>query len=965
MEDKSLHVNSIWKSNKTGDIVKILIEPRGGDQRVHYINLFDLHNDNDHRMMSHVDKAVFVAEHTFLRDNDNGALYVHDRNPNLYLKVIETTEKACMGARMSFVKYRTIKGDSVEEYNDCLIVTFHSCCHLLSLDPEKEYTVSNDSVSTKIEDKSLLTEGTWWKNKKTGEIGFITDFQDEKDPPMFKSQIIFRFQNGNVWAFDQTSFLREFEILPSHPESLPESNTNNECDKLQTHAIIPGSIYFNCVGGIHIVIPFKEESGVISFIMSDCLNDEVYFTTDIVEFIERYTLYQVFNKPDNGKAFDELVNKTKGLYDKIINKMNKGNDGGKVVKDRIIMGSTWINKKSKEKCVVTRIVDDMVEYCSQSDEIQTMCKECFVDEFEIITHDKSKRFTTIDIGSIWVMKANTNCRIMITDVGEYIKYKFITEIGMTRLYSANIKANEFQKQFVKYDEKYDEIPIGSIWKNVNDKDIVGYGRLAKIKRILDDIIIYTYITNKNPNQLKDDPIEIASVRKSFLSKFIMVHDNDVGFYYISNSSNNIVRVSEITPTISGDNPHDIYGVIDYTDPDEHTYPLLTIDEFHKEYKSLLDTMVVSGRIWTDIESGKDIVKSINCKCDKNGAYIQYIQFNTGIVYSMTLFEFLKTYELLQRNDMYAIYENRENYSEQVQIIDCFDGRIVNYRHYGGEFNLLDDENDVESFHRQYSLVTLQPSDKDIASMKMWGTAAVVANKILDEINEEEKEGLVTKRDETIMGNSKETYLKTDASKLEDFGTGAKREDKTGKGRYDLIPGDVMNQLEDFAWATYFMNGSTTCSATDVSKSAYFDDWTNVELYYDFIINVISYFFAKDHVECTDDCGEISYEVNWDIFRSGLYEMRKQLALHYEAGAAVHGVDNWKKGLPVYGSERGGCFLDSMRRHIDQALQGKDDEPHAIAAIWNAFGAVWTLKHRPHSAMYQNASAVKAGEYEKN
>ena len=54
--------------------------------------------------------------------------------------------------------------------------------------------------------------------------------------------------------------------------------------------ITPGSIYFNCVGGIHIAIPFKEESHVVLFIMSDVLNDEVYFTTDADGFIERYTL---------------------------------------------------------------------------------------------------------------------------------------------------------------------------------------------------------------------------------------------------------------------------------------------------------------------------------------------------------------------------------------------------------------------------------------------------------------------------------------------------------------------------------------------------------------------------------------------------------------------------------------------------------------------------------------------------
>jgi hypothetical protein len=51
----------------------------------------------------------------------------------------------------------------------------------------------------------------------------------------------------------------------------------------------------------------------------------------------------------------------------------------------------------------------------------------------------------------------------------------------------------------------------------------------------------------------------------------------------------------------------------------------------------------------------------------------------------------------------------------------------------------------------------------------------------------------------------------------------------------------------------------------------------------------------------------------------------------------------------------------MRRHIDQALQGKDDEPHAIAAIWNAFGAVWTLKNKPTSTV--NSSGAKAERVE--
>lgn len=257
---------------------------------------------------------------------------------------------------------------------------------------------------------------------------------------------------------------------------------------------------------------------------------------------------------------------------------------------------------------------------------------------------------------------------------------------------------------------------------------------------------------------------------------------------------------------------------------------------------------------------------------------------------------------------------------------------------------------IDEFHMKYDLISLPEKHTE--------------NNESDKVSPKAPE---TKTEPKTTEQPASTYLKTDKSKLETFSTGAKREDKSGKGRYDLIPGDIMNDVEDLAWETYFQNGVTTCSATDVSKSAYFEDWMDVDLYYDFVINMISYFFipAEKRVECIDDCGEISYEISWDSFRSGVYEMRKQLALHYEAGAIVHGVDNWKKGIPIYGSDKGGCFLDSMRRHTDQALQDKTDEPHAVAAIWNAFSAAWTLKHRPYSAIYQNASDVKAAEFNTN
>lgn len=555
-DDIPVKVDSIWISNKTGDIVKVLIEPDASYPSVHYINLNDTTGD---QMMLRVDKTVFITEHTFLRDNDNGALYRHNKNPNTYLKVIETTKKPTVMGAIDYVKYRVIKGDSIEDGHVCLIVTFHSCCHLLSLDPEKEWTVPKDSVRTI-------------------------------------------------------------------------------------------------------------------------------------------------------KAEDEETKRLKSKYHKI------------------------------------------------AKELRDLAKER-------------------------------------------------------------------------------DITIGSIWRGVKGMEEYNKGRLIKVVHITGNLISWRYLANAEGCH----DIELnrygtkTTCNSSFLYCFEKVQDNDDGAIY------------------------------------------QPFDRVHDAKENPGKYQMVK-------------VVETNTSTTPGGSFIcGTIKYITTPVSS----------------SVYSV--------------------------------------NLEDFHSEFELVSLNPAEEFCVDVN----DPNYSRKHID-----------PNKGESKMDNSKETYLKTDKDKLEDFGTGAKREDKTGKGRYDLIPGDIMSEFEDFAWTTYFKNGTTTCSSTDVSKSAYFDAWTNVELYYDFMFNVVSLFFVPsiDREECEDDNGEVSYEITWDGFRAGLYNMRNALAKHYEAGAVVHGVDNWKKGLPIYGSERGGCFLDSMRRHIDQALQGKDDEPHAIAALWNAFGAVWTLKNKSTSTT--NSSETK-------
>jgi len=63
-----------------------------------------------------------------------------------------------------------------------------------------------------------------------------------------------------------------------------------------------------------------------------------------------------------------------------------------------------------------------------------------------------------------------------------------------------------------------------------------------------------------------------------------------------------------------------------------------------------------------------------------------------------------------------------------------------------------------------------------------------------------------------------------------------------------------------------------------------------------------------------------------------------LAKHCELGAMKYGERNWEKGIPS------DSFMDSGIRHAFNALMGKTDEEHLIAAAWN-FLCCYELKNK--------------------
>lgn len=154
-----------------------------------------------------------------------------------------------------------------------------------------------------------------------------------------------------------------------------------------------------------------------------------------------------------------------------------------------------------------------------------------------------------------------------------------------------------------------------------------------------------------------------------------------------------------------------------------------------------------------------------------------------------------------------------------------------------------------------------------------------------------------------------------------FESGAVRDMRTGKGRCDLMPLDVV---------AYFMRD---------------DDGDS-----DAIFEAVYHFQESDNIECLDKAiDHFCITREWDPCTALL-----ETAIHFEDGAKKYGDNNWRKGIPVK------VFLDSALRHYIKFLRGDKDEPHDRAVCWNLMCAIWTAKHKPELDDYRAAKPTDDG-----
>lgn len=64
---------------------------------------------------------------------------------------------------------------------------------------------------------------------------------------------------------------------------------------------------------------------------------------------------------------------------------------------------------------------------------------------------------------------------------------------------------------------------------------------------------------------------------------------------------------------------------------------------------------------------------------------------------------------------------------------------------------------------------------------------------------------------------------------------------------------------------------------------------------------------------------------------------ERLGQHFENGARKYGDNNWQKGQPL------SRYYASAFRHLLKVKDGREDEDHLTAAIWNLQAIMWTLE----------------------
>lgn len=163
----------------------------------------------------------------------------------------------------------------------------------------------------------------------------------------------------------------------------------------------------------------------------------------------------------------------------------------------------------------------------------------------------------------------------------------------------------------------------------------------------------------------------------------------------------------------------------------------------------------------------------------------------------------------------------------------------------------------------------------------------------------------------------------DSGNRRQFSSGAVRDIAEGKGRMDLLPLDIISNIELY-YSTHY--------AQDERKYPFYP--------FPSILSEISNFMQTGDESCIYKACCWFIRDRYGKENSAFYTAILELAIHYEQGANKYQERNWEKGIDCH------CYIDSGLRHLFKYSRGDQDEHHDRAFLWNMAGLLWTVKHKP-------------------
>lgn len=166
----------------------------------------------------------------------------------------------------------------------------------------------------------------------------------------------------------------------------------------------------------------------------------------------------------------------------------------------------------------------------------------------------------------------------------------------------------------------------------------------------------------------------------------------------------------------------------------------------------------------------------------------------------------------------------------------------------------------------------------------------------------------------------------DSGNRTEFESGAVRDVQQGKGRFDLMPLDIMADI----FAIELADEAEESSIADV-------------------LHAISNFRRTG-------CGRwlcfaiVDYS---QAVKVDLPTLMLDVARHFENGALKYGEHNWEKGIPV------SRYVDSAVRHLMKDCACETDEDHEAAFVWNLMCCAWTISNKPELNDYAGKKHTEA------